>query len=178
MRPDHQSRDRDRPPISSACNRFSRRPLAPPGWPCSMRRPGCMRSRISGGVKTRAMQARCDIDTLGLRNAGTPTQAFTGSTEVRGASFGLVAALARNCEQLGRRFDVRRRGAALGGIHGAYAPLASRCRTRDRSRFGPRARYIRAGVFCLAGRRPYGPTAHARARVASARPKGAGQVWY
>jgi hypothetical protein len=71
------------------------------------------------------MQARCDIDTLGLRNAGTPTQAFTGSTEVRGASFGLVAALARNCEQLGRRFDVRRRGAALGGIHGAYAPLAS-----------------------------------------------------
>src|SRR5260370_37004383 len=59
-----------------------------------MRRLGCMRSRISGGVKTRAMQARGDIDTLGLRNAGTPTREFAGSTEGPGASFGLVAALA------------------------------------------------------------------------------------
>jgi hypothetical protein len=29
---------------SSACNRLSRRPPLPPGWPCSMCRPGCTRS--------------------------------------------------------------------------------------------------------------------------------------
>jgi hypothetical protein len=63
-----------------------------------------------GGAKTRAMQARCDIDTLGLRNAGTPTRAFAGSTEVRGASFGLVAALA------GGGYLALARAGVIGGI--------------------------------------------------------------
>src|SRR5260370_3906324 len=82
-----------------------------------MRRPGCMRSRISGGVKTRAMQARCNIDTLGLRNAGTPTRAFAGSTEVRGASFGLVAALA------GGGYLALARAVVIGGIRPPYLTL-------------------------------------------------------
>ena len=56
------------------------------------------------------MQARCDIDTLGLRNAGTPTRAFAGSTEVRGASFGLVAALA------GGGYLALARAGVIGGI--------------------------------------------------------------
>jgi len=56
------------------------------------------------------MQARCDIDTLGLRNAGSPTRAFAGSTEVRGASFGLVAALA------GGGYLALARAGVIGGI--------------------------------------------------------------
>ena len=86
-----------RPGSPTYCGRvqpvFATAPCTP-GWLCSMRRPGHMCSRISGEVKTRAMQARCDIDALGLRNAGTPTRAFVGSTAVHVTLFGLVAALA------------------------------------------------------------------------------------
>src|SRR5260370_9778104 len=56
------------------------------------------------------MQARCDIDTLGLRNAGTPTRALAGWKEVRGVSFGPVAALA------GGGYLALARAGVIGGI--------------------------------------------------------------
>jgi drug/metabolite transporter (DMT)-like permease len=56
------------------------------------------------------MQSRCDVDAPGLRHAGTPTRAFAGSTEVRGACFGLVAALA------GGGYLALARAGVIGGI--------------------------------------------------------------